>query len=229
MTFGAVFPRVLRPVFGPGLAAVAAAANWWEAGGASGAVAAYQPKGAASLAASYINLANPGTYDAAPYPTSGFAPAWNATDGWTFAGAQRLTTSISGVTVGSGGWSMIIRVSDAASSSGCAMGVYNASNNSFAIFPYLASRVYYTINADNFASPQLITGTLAIAGNSGYRNGAFDKALSGSGSPTGNIVMGSRNEAVSIYWTGKLQAAAIYNTTLTAPQVAAISSAMAAL
>ena len=36
-------------------------------------IAAYQPKGAASLAESYQNLA---------------APGWDATDGWTFSGAM---------------------------------------------------------------------------------------------------------------------------------------------
>ncbi len=39
---------------------------WWLAGGipAENCIAAYQPKGAASYAASKVNLANPGTYDA---------------------------------------------------------------------------------------------------------------------------------------------------------------------
>ncbi len=45
----------------------AAASTWWDNNGAiSGCVAAYQPKGAADLAASYVNLANSGTYNAAP-------------------------------------------------------------------------------------------------------------------------------------------------------------------
>ncbi len=64
------------------------AAAWWLSGGISAAncIAAYQPKGAADLAASYVNLANPGTYNAAP----GVAPTWAAADGWTFGGTNYL-------------------------------------------------------------------------------------------------------------------------------------------
>ena len=56
-----------------------AAAQWWLSGGVSAAncVAAYQPIGATSLAASYTNLANPGTYTAAP----GVAPTFDAATG----------------------------------------------------------------------------------------------------------------------------------------------------
>ena len=68
-----------------GVVSQQSSANWWEAGGATGAVAVYQPIGAASLAASYVNLANPGTYDAAP----GVAPTW-ASAGWTSNGTEYL-------------------------------------------------------------------------------------------------------------------------------------------
>lgn len=67
----------------------AAAAGWWQVAGQTCA-AAYQPIGAASLAASYVNLANPGTYNAAP----GVAPTL-AAGGWSFDGlTQYLTTGI---------------------------------------------------------------------------------------------------------------------------------------
>lgn len=49
MTFGAVFQRPFPPVFDRGLDAAAAAAGWWVVAGKT-CVAAYQPKGAASLA-----------------------------------------------------------------------------------------------------------------------------------------------------------------------------------
>ncbi len=80
--------------------------EWWLRGGipAANCIAAYQPINAASLAASYVNLANPGTNDAAP----GVAPGWNKTDGWTFNGlTQYLTTGI----IPASGYSMIIRFS----------------------------------------------------------------------------------------------------------------------
>lgn len=95
-----------RVVFLPGIgirvitprSAAAAAASWWLAGGIDPAncIAAYRAKGAASLAASYDNLAAPGngladgTYDL----TLGVAPTFDAATGWTFNGStQWLTTA----------------------------------------------------------------------------------------------------------------------------------------
>lgn len=74
MTFG-VFAPPFRPAFG-GAASPPAAAPWYLAGGAPTPIAVYQPKGAASLAASYVNLANPGTYDAAADVPGYGAPTW---------------------------------------------------------------------------------------------------------------------------------------------------------
>ena len=68
-------------------------------------IAAYQPKGAADLAASYVNLITPGTYNAAP----GTAPTFDAATGWTFNGStQYLTTGV----VPASGYSMLVRVAD---------------------------------------------------------------------------------------------------------------------
>jgi hypothetical protein len=65
--------------------------GWWNNNGAiAGCVAAYQPIGAADLAASYVNLFNPGTNNAAP----GTAPTWDVTDGWIFGGTNYLNTGI---------------------------------------------------------------------------------------------------------------------------------------
>ncbi len=53
---------------------------WWLAGGIAPAncVVAYQPKGASSLSASYINLATPGLNDV----VVGTEPAWDSVNGW---------------------------------------------------------------------------------------------------------------------------------------------------
>jgi hypothetical protein len=61
--------------------------KWWLSGSipAANCIAAYAPKGAASYAASKVNLANPGTYNATDgtnYPT------WDTAVGWTFAKAS---------------------------------------------------------------------------------------------------------------------------------------------
>lgn len=61
-------------------------AAWWLAGGIPGSncLAAFKPKGAASLAASYVNLASGGaTWDAAP----GVAPTFDTSYGWDFNSA----------------------------------------------------------------------------------------------------------------------------------------------
>lgn len=85
--------------------------NWWTAGGVdpSSVISAYQAKGAASYAASKLNLANPGTHDL----TDVSAPTWNATDGWVFSGAEALNTGLRKAQLGRGTTcSFIARYSD---------------------------------------------------------------------------------------------------------------------
>jgi len=70
----------------PGIASHAAgggANGWWNNDGAiSGITAAYTAIGAANVAASQVNLANPGTYDLTEF-TGGQTPTFSATDGWS--------------------------------------------------------------------------------------------------------------------------------------------------
>lgn len=208
----------------------AAAAQWWLAGGVSAAncVAAYQPIGAASLAASYTNLANPGTYNAAP----GVAPTFAAAMGWTFNGTQYLN---SGVVPGSG-YSMLVRFSGAPTGSGNVRymcGVYNG--NGFMLAPTLTgtARRYWYGNGLNTPTGQYASGVMGLAGPQGYYNGAADVATGGTWvAQTRSIhISGYQNTAGAndSPFVGNIQAIAIYNTTVSAAQVAAISSAMAAL
>ena len=83
MVFRAPFTPALQPAFSQEGGVV----PWYLAGGIAKAncIAAYQPKGAASLAASYVNLVTPGTYDAAP----GTAPTFDSALGWTFDGTSQ--------------------------------------------------------------------------------------------------------------------------------------------
>ena len=85
MAFASNFGRILSPTFQPNSQAKKAG-DWWLAGGIDpdDCIAAYQPKGAASYAASKVNLANPGTYDL----TNGNDPSWSADNGWTFDGVN---------------------------------------------------------------------------------------------------------------------------------------------
>lgn len=89
--FGAPFGRVFSPPFGPRLS-TAEIIPWYTL--FTSGLAAFQPLGAASYAASKVNLLNPGTNDAADgtaYPT------WDASYGWGMASA-----SLQYLTVGSG-------------------------------------------------------------------------------------------------------------------------------
>src|SRR3989344_7466925 len=103
--------NIIYMYYGNPAASSAAIANpvqstWTTAGGAPTPVAAYQPISAASLTASYANLANPGTYTAAV----GVAPTFASSTGWTFNGStQYLTTGV----IPANGWSMIVRFSNA--------------------------------------------------------------------------------------------------------------------
>lgn len=196
------------------------AGNWWEAGGATGAVAVYQPIGAASLAASYVNLANPGTCDAA----DGTAPSFDAATGWRFATNKYLRTGI----IPAYTWTILVRFSDASLNV-----LFGTNFVRWAIWPaYPGDKIdYIWNNNDNFQAPALTAGTIGYAGNLAYRNGVLDKTLSGTPTLTTEIYIGATNNGgtATFFGTNNIQAVAIYNTTLTAPMVLAVSTAMAAL
>ena len=198
---------------------------WWLSGGivASNCVAAYQPKGAASLSASYTNLANPGTYDAAP----GVAPSFDASTGWTFNGStQYLNTSI---VIDGGSWTMIIRFSGGSTSGGVATALIGNGGRFDLLSNWFNAGVYYRNGSMSNAtvSPSISSGTLALTKSKGYRNGAEDISLTADGRTFASTVL--IGKANTFFGSVSILAAAIYNTTLSASQIAALSTAMAAL
>lgn len=218
-----------RGVMGLGLgrSSVSAAAPWYRAGGAPAPIAAYQPKGAASLAASYVNLANPGTYDAAP----GTAPTHAAATGWTFGGLQYLTTGV----VPASGFSALCRFSNATGSSSHApFGVsFSAGNQRFYVRVREATYRRYAYGTSNLlVAGSLTSGVVALAGNNAYLDGVSDGTVVSSWTNTAiPLTIGAENTGStrqSWYW-GYVFAFVAYTATLTAPQVAAVSAAMAAL
>ena len=200
MAFSRMFPGPFRPAFDAGLAAAAVPA-WWLAGGAPTPIAVYQPKGAASLAASYVNLANPGTYDAAP----GTAPTLDAS-GWVFNGSKYL---VAGITIGSSSWSALARYTTTAD--GVIFG-NTSPDKLFNIQRYL--NIIYFGNGTFTANVTDNSGTVAMAGLIGYRDGvsvgAIGTAWSG-GSSLASIGIGSYQNG-NIKMTGTLQALAIWDT-----------------
>ena len=207
-----------------GRGAGSASANWWEAGGATGIVAAYQPKGAASLAASYTNLANPGTYNASP----GVAPTWAAATGWTFNGStQYLTAGI----VLFGGWTVLLRFSSA--TLGTTANIFGASpdaTNRFRFGPRTAGIIYVFGAGVATVAPAITSGVIGMAGSQPYRNGVADGSALAAWTGSGSIVafIGAFNSAgtPSGYQAANVQALAIYSATLTGAQVAAVTAAM---
>jgi hypothetical protein len=236
MTFGSTFGRTFSPTFQPKSQAAASSADtWWDLNGTiTSCVAAYQPKGAASYAASKTNLANPGTYDA----TDGAAyPTWDGTSGWIFNGTtQHLRT---GINVGTNQtWSAIIRFSNVSGGGGrWLFGTLSSDNSAmFGIQPIddqATPNVAYLNGSYIRVNPSLDSGVLAIAGNRGYRNGTAEGSNISTNTKTllGNLPIGACITSAGLlqYRSGYIQAFAIYNSALTSTNIADLSTAMAAL
>lgn len=199
---------------------------WWQVAGKT-CVAAYQPKVVATLAASYINLANPGTYDAAP----GVAPTWASATGWTFNGStQYLTTGI----VPASGWSMLIRYANVEIYDNYLAGSSGGANKEFYLMPYAAANAVLYANGQGWrvAHPSLAAGVVGVAGNKAYRNGADESITMGAwdGITTYQIYIGGyNNSGTPALRPSTVIAVAIYSDTLTAGEVSTVSAAMAAL
>ncbi len=202
---------------------------WYKVGGASGVVAAYQPIGAANLSDSYINKANPGTYNA----SLGVAPTLDTATGWSFDGTQWLDTGYAP----SHPASMIARFSDVGNGADVLIGSSTATQwQWFSLVPAYISERYYTYGPTWAPTIYSIlnAGVMAVTADRGYLNGAPD-GLAIDGTTLGTqrtIYIGSLNETQtgsSRKISGKIQALAIYNSTLGGDQVANVTDAMEAL
>lgn len=216
-----VFPGAAPPV-----------PDWWDPNDEGLCVfAAYQAKGAADLAASYIDLTGNGR-NCGP----GVAPTWDAVNGWKFNGiAQYLDT---GFPASSGTWSFLCQFTNYTSGAGsfALFGAYTTAGNNNFIYPHNATNqvhYFYGTGAGRLAvGPQLATGNLGMSGNvGGFRNGVSDGALAGCAHSTHDIFIGCLNNAgaAAQFAAVYIQAWVAYNCALTAPQVAAVAAAMAAL
>lgn len=227
MTFSPTFTRPFAATFDRRVA-VAAVANWWDS--LTDIVAVYQAKFAASLAASYVNLVNPGTYDAAP----GVAPGWGVLTGWGFNGvSQYLTTGI----VPQSGWSALLLFSDAVySGDRYAFGSWDTGSTArFApLFRASTGRLGWTYaNGVAFGASGPTAGVFAAAGNVSYLNGASFVTTAGTfnNANAAAIMLGCRPSGATpqLYLQVNIQAFAICSSTQTAQQIATASAALAAL
>lgn len=223
---------IRAPFPSPVASSGAAAVPWYLAGGVALAnvVAAYQPIGAASLAASYSNLANPGTNDAAP----GVAPTWASATGWTFNGSTQYLTS--GIAPASG-YSVVIRISGGPTSGNnqYALASYDGTGNTyFRIILRDAGRCIYNNGNTTLVDTEAAqaAGVWGMTPTDAYRDGTSQGSLGGwSGTNTRPIYIGARNLAgtADAFTAFNCLAYALYNTALTGAQVAAITTAAAAL
>lgn len=193
---------------------------WWAAGGCGAiCVRAYQPVGAASLAASYSNLVNPGTNNAAP----GVAPTWDAVNGWTFNGTSQYLTTGSIPTVNS---SIILRfTTNGTLASQCGDG------SNFFGWEGDTLKVYHEKGGFELSGLIGSSGTLAIAAQKGYINAVEDKTIgAGTGIPNREIFIGARNQSGTPggFAAWKCQAWAMYSADITS-YLTALNAAMAAL
>lgn len=196
-----------------------AAAGWWTVAGKT-CVGAYAAKGAVSLAASYANLANA----AVPLTTTS-APTFDPATGWAFVGAssQYLATGITWAP----GYSLLIRISDAVAEVGTVR-LLSANVDGFSLIPNFFLTRWMIGATNNDYGSGIAAGTLGVAGNQAYRNGTAETGTLAGVMGTGTLDIGRRTDGTR-YWSGKIQALAIYSDTLTAGQMATVSAAVAAL
>jgi len=215
------------------------AVEWWLSGGINPAncVAAYQAKGAANYEASKINLANPGTYNLAEI--GGGSVNWANSTGW--GGFVSLTRCLNtGVTPALNlTWSMFVRFSDYSTSNYEVLaGYYNAKKSGFLFGPHYDNDMVSFHGNDDYTQiannpPRIAYGVYGFAGRIPYRNGSAEANTFGTyaGNSPLTIYIGARCLASGVgnYFSGNIQAVVVYNTTLTANQVAALSTAMAGI
>lgn len=211
------------------------ATDVWLAGGiaSANAIAAYYPVSAADLASSYVNLANPGTYNAAP----GTAPSWSAARGWYGAANWYLTTGLSPTADGT--WSALVWYENSLTSSyHNPFGVYQTVGGSGAFGLQISNlnnrmAVFNGSISPGYNSPLIGSAFYGFAGKSVYRDGALEPTAvpAGTGTLTRPLYIGAQNANGSpgFYAQADIKAVFIYNVTLTLAQIEAVGIAIGAI
>jgi hypothetical protein len=202
--------------------------TWWDLSGTiASCVAAYQAKGAADYAASKVNLVNASLYGLSA-PTAD--PTFDTSYGWAFTKALKNYLVPAGLIPNANAtWSMIVRFSDGNAQMGCVSTTY---------FNFFLNTASVEIGHGSWAgkvtnAPATTSGVYGLAGRIGYRDGVADANQASGINSTSNWIMGigglTMHGGYNDCMSGKIQACAFYNATLTAPQMAALTLAMAAL
>lgn len=204
-------------------------AQWWLAGGVDPAdvVGAWRAKGAASFAASLVNLGGgPNLYVPQAQPT------WTAAKGWQGGQSNRLQVT-GGVSV-TYGWSYFMKVRNAAPASQQFMGCRGVWNDYTTGMDLNNTGGFQHIESFNpvATNPLVLTGTMTLAGPTYYVDGAYRASMTPH--PGGNCGVADlmiltmswgRNPHGGNLQT-EVQGVAVYSDTLTAGQAAAIATAV---
>lgn len=215
----------------------------------SKAIFAYQPFGAASLAASYVNLITPGTNDAAP----GTAPNFDASYGWDFVSASNHYLNVgSSSPIPNAPISVLVLFKSDVNDvdDGLFTNCDAAANTSVELVvkgTVASDPVYATAwQSGNSTNSSAITTTGITVGQWHVACGVFTSNVSRSayldggsknnntttknGNGADNMSIGCRREpGLNNCFDGKIGAVCGYNVALTDTQVSVISAAMLAL
>lgn len=204
------------------------AGYWWDPDNEGLSVwAAYRPYGADDLAHSYMDLFGNGNN-----VTEGVtAPDWDAATGWEFDGVgDYLVTTF--VPANDQSQTVIVQFSGVANN-GWLCGMDNGADRRFGIVPDDgAAAVAYYNGGTQAIGPALLAGNLGVAGSEPYRAGADDGASLGAWGVATALAtfIGAINNGVGAsFCECTIEALVIYDTALTAAQVAKVAAAMQAM
>lgn len=221
----------------------AAPTPWYLAGGAPTPLAAYQPKGAANLAASYLRVAGSGGFaDLDPSVHTAYKLAYNidpptfSADGWVFATGKVLESGI----VANSNYSYCVQYLNANVAGVALVGYVNANTGyQIAIDPNNngTQGLYKNQGSLTYGTPRA-SGNVIIAKDKVYVNGALAGTLSGWSSKTESLFIAIGGTVVLLGGTPwqisgndgvTISALAAYTSELTAGMAAAIAAAMGAI
>lgn len=209
-----------------------AGGDWWLAGGiaAANCIAAYQAKGAASYAASKVNLANPGTYnlaDGTGYPT------WNATDGWVFDGVDDILRMTSKPVALS--WSFLVKYSDGSFVTGNDNAAVFSGHYGYQIVYIKPSYTGKTVVEYGYTTAPQIDGErhsgVGVIANNKYYHDKVELLTTLDGGDSRHMCgwdLGGYVEQGK-YYPCHIQAFSVYNIEISVAQVAALTDAVNAL
>jgi hypothetical protein len=219
--------------------AEAAGGGWWDLDGIiTSCIAAYQAKGAASYAASLVNLANPGTHDLT-VASGKSAPNWSAVYGWYLNdGNEGLDTGIE--PDGTENYTIICRFYKEPSVNydylvGISSPDYITSPSHLVFDTTVQKRhvIYYKIGGIQKTTTNTDgDDVLAVAGNEYFKNGVSLGTVTVNGYPGAGINSDRSwkvcfNASDDSDW--KVYAASLYSSKLLESEIAAIGTAMNAL